>query len=178
MPGGVRGGVRALPFGVWRRTRVMNRAKSSVADATGPRLPSLPLFSKPPSALPRERGDLQGVSATWFDLGDDGSVNRGRTWRPATCPRGRRRWMDEDDRRRSARTGTAGFGGSPVAAEACRSLCVRGLLVNAVSPAFVYTSMTYAMTKKALQEERHQSGEGDRLVLDEERPFMEHRSPW
>lgn len=54
-----------------------------------------------------------------------------------------------------------------------RSYATEGLLVNAVSPAFIHTPMTDAMMQKRAQQEGTGIDEAIESFLDEERPYME-----
>lgn len=54
-----------------------------------------------------------------------------------------------------------------------RSYARDGLLVNAVSPAFIHTPMTDAMMRKRAEEEGTSFDEAIESFLDEERPYME-----
>lgn len=54
-----------------------------------------------------------------------------------------------------------------------RSYASEGLLVNAVSPAFIHTPMTDAMMQKRADERDTSTDEAIESFLDEERPYME-----
>jgi len=54
-----------------------------------------------------------------------------------------------------------------------RSYALEGLLVNAVSPAFIHTPMTDAMMEKRADENGTSTDEAIESFLDEERPYME-----
>jgi len=54
-----------------------------------------------------------------------------------------------------------------------RSYALEGLLVNAVSPAFIHTPMTDAMMEKRADEKGTSTDEAIVSFLDEERPYME-----
>jgi len=54
-----------------------------------------------------------------------------------------------------------------------RSYALEGLLVNAVSPAFIHTPMTDAMMEKRADEKGTSTDEAIESFLDEERPYME-----
>jgi NAD(P)-dependent dehydrogenase (short-subunit alcohol dehydrogenase family) len=54
-----------------------------------------------------------------------------------------------------------------------RSYALEGLLVNAVSPAFIHTPMTDAMMQKRGKELGVPTKEAIESFLDEERPYME-----
>ena len=54
-----------------------------------------------------------------------------------------------------------------------RSYASEGLLVNAVSPAFIHTPMTDAMMEKRAKEKGTSVDEAIESFLDEERPYME-----
>ena len=54
-----------------------------------------------------------------------------------------------------------------------RSYASEGLLVNAVSPAFIHTPMTDAMMDKRAEEKDTDRDGAIETFLDEERPFME-----
>jgi NAD(P)-dependent dehydrogenase (short-subunit alcohol dehydrogenase family) len=54
-----------------------------------------------------------------------------------------------------------------------RSYALEGLLVNAVSPAFIHTPMTDAMMEKRADEKGTSTDEAIETFLDEERPYME-----
>jgi len=54
-----------------------------------------------------------------------------------------------------------------------RSYATEGLLVNAVSPAFIHTPMTDAMMQKRSEERGTSVDEAIESFLDEERPYME-----
>lgn len=54
-----------------------------------------------------------------------------------------------------------------------RSYALEGLLVNAVSPAFIHTPMTDAMMEKRSEEKGVSVDEAIESFLDEERPYME-----
>jgi NAD(P)-dependent dehydrogenase (short-subunit alcohol dehydrogenase family) len=54
-----------------------------------------------------------------------------------------------------------------------RSYASEGLLVNAVSPAFIHTPMTDAMMEKRSKERGESFDEAIESFLDEERPYME-----
>jgi NAD(P)-dependent dehydrogenase (short-subunit alcohol dehydrogenase family) len=54
-----------------------------------------------------------------------------------------------------------------------RSYATEGLLVNAVSPAFIHTPMTDKMMEKRADEEGMSKDEAIKTFLDDERPYME-----
>jgi len=54
-----------------------------------------------------------------------------------------------------------------------RSYALEGLLVNAVSPAFIHTPMTDAMMEKRAEEKGTSTDDAIESFLDEERPYME-----
>ena len=54
-----------------------------------------------------------------------------------------------------------------------RSYATEGLLVNAVSPAFIHTPMTDAMMQKRSEQRGTNVGEAIESFLDEERPYLE-----
>jgi NAD(P)-dependent dehydrogenase (short-subunit alcohol dehydrogenase family) len=54
-----------------------------------------------------------------------------------------------------------------------RTYALEGLLVNAVSPAFIHTPMTDAMMKKRADQSGTSVDEAIRSFLDEERPYLE-----